>query len=124
MSPMAANLSAQDMADLAAYFSSLQAKPGTADPALVNTGGGIYRLGNIKREIASCAGCHGPRGNGNPQANIPAIAGQRSAYVINQLQAFASGARPEGLNGMMGDVSKTLTANDMKAVASYLEGLH
>lgn len=124
MSAQAAALSDQDMVDLAAYYSSLQVKPGSADAALVDDGSSLYRLGDAPNAVASCAACHGPRGRGNPLANVPAVAGQRSAYVVAQLKAFAAGTRPGGLNGVMADVSKNMTDQQMKAVASYMQGLH
>ncbi|NNF17675.1 MAG: cytochrome c4 [Gammaproteobacteria bacterium] len=124
MNAQAMALSAQDMADLAAYFASQTVTPGAADAALVEAGSVLYRMGNEEREIASCAACHGPRGRGNPLSNVPAIAGQRSAYSVAQLKAFANGTRDGGLNGMMHDVSKSMSEDDMKAVASFMQGLH
>ena len=35
-----------------------------------------------------CAGCHGPDAFGNSEALIPALAGQRRAYLIKQLADF------------------------------------
>src|SRR5690606_31674758 len=46
MSPMAAPLSDQDIADLAAYFASRKAPSGTATPELVELGERLYRAGN------------------------------------------------------------------------------
>ncbi len=124
MGAQASGLSEQDMHDLAAYFSTLTVKPGAADPEKVTLGSELYRLGNDDDEIASCAACHGPRGHGNPAANMPSIAGQRSDYVVAQLKAFANGNRSGGLNNMMSAVSKNMSEKQMTAVAAYLEGLH
>ena len=41
-----------------------------------------------------CAACHGPRAWGDGPREIPALAGQREGYVIEQLTHFASGDRP------------------------------
>jgi cytochrome c553 len=123
MAPMAMGLSEQDMHDLAAYFGLLAVNDAAADPALVNEGAALYRLGDEEEKIPSCAGCHGPRGRGNPSAGIPALAGQHASYTQMQMEAFADGTRNGGVNGMMADVSKTMSKDDIKAVASYIQGL-
>ena len=40
-----------------------------------------------------CATCHGPEGHGDPKRTIPALAGQRFAYLVRQLANFAGGER-------------------------------
>lgn len=124
MGAQAMGLSEQDMHDLAAHFATLTVKPGAADPEFVDAGSALYRLGNEETHVASCAACHGPSGKGNPVAMMPSIAGQRSTYTINQLNAFANGTRYGGINNMMYDVAKAMSAEEIKAVAAYLEGLH
>ena len=54
MSPMAAPLSPQDMADLSAWFAAQAAKGGTADPALVASGQRLYRGGDADRGVSGC----------------------------------------------------------------------
>lgn len=124
MQAQAAGLSEQDMHDLAAYFSSQSVKPGESNPDLVNLGSEIYRLGNADSNVASCAACHGPKGKGNPAAMMPSIAGQRATYTENQLTAFANGMRYGGINNMMHGVAANMSSEEIKAVASFLEGLH
>lgn len=124
MKAQAAGLSEQDMYDLAAYFTSQSVKPGESDPALVEAGSALYRLGNEDTNVASCAACHGPKGKGNPSAMMPAIAGQRATYTVNQLTAFANGMRSGGINNMMHGVAAAMSDEEVKAVASFLEGLH
>lgn len=124
MAPMAAPLSDQDVADLAAYFSSQKVKMGAADEALVDLGQKIYRGGNQASGVPACIGCHGPTGAGNPAAKFPSLSGQHSKYVMNQLNAFKSGARSNDPNKMMRDIAGKMTADEIKAVASYVQGLH
>lgn len=124
MTPMSLALSEQDMADLGAHFAAMITKPGEADPNLVDAGAKLYRLGNEETGVASCAACHGPRGHGNPDANMPALTGQHAQYTILQLEAFAAGQRDGGTNKMMHDVAKTMSKADMEAVASFIQGLH
>lgn len=123
MMGMAMPLSDQDIADLAAYYESQPAITGEADPALVALGEKIYRGGLVDDKIPACSGCHGPKGEGIALAKFPALAGQNAEYVVAQLTAFQTGAR-RGPQGMMGGVTKHMTAQDMAAVASYIQGLH
>ncbi|MCG7949520.1 MAG: cytochrome c4, partial [Candidatus Thiodiazotropha taylori] len=85
MTPMAMPLSDQDIADLAAYYSSQTVKTGVAAADKVEAGERLYRAGNADTGVAACMACHGPSGAGNPQANFPAIAGQHAAYVEKAL---------------------------------------
>jgi len=124
MNPMAMPLSEQDMADLGAHFAAMTAKPLEADPDLVELGAKLYRLGNEKTNVASCAACHGPRGHGNPAASIPALSGQHAQYTELQLNAFATKQRSGGLNKMMHEVAVTMSEEEIKAVSSYIQGLH
>jgi cytochrome c553 len=124
MSPMAKPLSDQDMADLAAYFSSQSKKIGTADPKLVKKGEQIYRAGNANTGVAACMACHGPTGAGNPLAVFPALNGQNAAYVEKALKDFRAGNRTNDNAGMMQGVVARMTDKEIAAVAQYIQGLH
>jgi len=124
MMPMAAPLSADDMADLAAYFSSLPNTGLEADPVYWRAGEKLYRGGDKARGIPACLACHGPGGRGNEPAKFPALRGQESVYVVKQLNDYASGARPPGPGDMMPTIAKRLSADDIRNVASYVQGLH
>jgi cytochrome c553 len=125
MSPFAAMLSEQDMLDLAAYYEAQTPALGTAEPELAETGERIYRGGIADRGVAACVACHGPNGAGNPLAAYPMVKGQRSGYVFNTLRAYASGARRSdaSLNQMMRNVATLLREDEMRALASYVQGL-
>lgn len=124
MANMVASLTEQDMADLAAYYSVQPATHLQADPALVARGEKIYRGGIVEAKVPACAACHGPKGEGNRLAGFPALSGQNPDYLLAQLQAFREGQRGGGYNGMMHGVSVGMTTEDMKAVSSYISGLH
>ena len=124
MNPIAAGLSAQDAADLGAYFASLSVKGGTTDPALVRAGQRLYRGGNLAKGVSACIACHGPDGRGNPAGGIPAIAGQHAAYTAAQLKAYASGERKSDPNQIMRNIASLMSADEMNAVASFIQGLH
>jgi cytochrome c553 len=123
MTPMAAGLSEQDMADLAAYFAGQQPAAREADPNQVARGQRIYRGGDPERDLPACAACHGPTGRGNPLATWPAIAGQHALYTANTLKAYARGERRTDPNQMMRGVASKLSEADIEALASYLQGL-
>ena len=123
MAPMAANLSDQDMADLAAYYASQTLQPGYTNADLAAVGEAIYRGGDLSRNVPACTGCHGPAGNGNSAAKFPSLAGQHAAYTVLQLNTFRAGERGNDLNGMMQAVAANMTDEQIEAVASYIQGL-
>jgi cytochrome c553 len=123
MMPNAMALSPGDMADLGAYFDSLTNTGLEADPSYWQAGEKLYRSGDPARAIPACMACHGPTGRGNEPAKFPALRGQQSVYVMKQLNDYASGARPTGPNGIMQTISKRLSPDDIRNVASYVQGL-
>ena len=123
MSPMAAILSDQDMADLAAWFSSQTLRGGETDPSKVQLGRHVFRSGNVQKQVPACAGCHGPAGQGNAPAAYPSIQGQHATYVAAQLRAYKAGSRTTDPNQMMRNVAASLSEDEIDAVASYVQGL-
>jgi cytochrome c553 len=125
------NMTEQDIADIAAYYSAQTGTIGVADPELVARGESIYRAGDSAKGVAACTACHSPTGKGNAAAGFPALAGQHAAYIEAQLMAFRTGAEePEkgrindGETRMMRDVARPMSDLDIRAVASYIQGLH
>lgn len=110
MQPMAANLSNEDVDNLAAYFSSQKpVKTGGGNPALVKAG---------EAKAAMCSGCHGSTAGGNGQ--FPRLAGQHPEYLAQQLKAFKEGSRK---SGPMQAIAANLTEEDFKALAAYFGSL-
>ncbi len=125
MSPMAEPLSEQDIADLAAYYSSQKpGKPQKVEAEAAKLGEALYRGGDTAAGIAACIGCHGPTGEGNPQAKFPYIAGQHATYVALQLKAFRNGARTNDTNSMMRNIVARMTDAEIDAVSKYIAGLN
>ena len=126
MKPFADMLSEQDMLDVAAYFEAQTPTPKGADPSLVGLGQQIYRGGVAARGVAACIACHGPEGNGNPLASYPRIGGQHAAYTTKQLNAYRAGDRRSDvdLNQMMRNVAGQLFDDEIRALASYMQGLN
>lgn len=122
MMPMVAGLSETDMIDVATYFSQQQISQGEAQKSLIARGQQLYRGGDVEKGISACAACHGPKGEGNLLAKFPSVRAQHAAYTVQQLENFRNGTRKNG--PMMEDIAKRMSKEDMKAVASYIEGLH
>jgi len=125
MSGQLDNMSDQDMADIAAYFSSQSIKQGMAKQNLVALGEEIYRAGIKRKGIAACTACHAPTGSGNDAAGFPALSGQWPEYLTAQLKAFRVGDRHnDGDSRMMRDTALDLSDAEIDAVSSYISGLH
>lgn len=124
MSSQAASLSDQDIADLAAFYASKTMKPNSTPEDSVALGQQLYRAGDAKRGIAACIACHGPRGEGMNLAGFPKISGQHHEYLKTQLEEFREGKRKNDPNGMMRDIAKQLTNEDIQALSNYLGGLN
>ena len=124
MNGMAAPLSEQDMKDLAAYFSSQDAKPGETAEQYVEAGRALYQGGDESRGVTACIACHGPKGNGMGLAGFPDISGQHATYTASQLKSFRSGQRHNDMNGMMRDIAMKLTDEDIEILSHYIAGLH
>ncbi|MCA1979374.1 MAG: cytochrome c4 [Thiobacillus sp.] len=123
MGGIVATLTPQDMLNLAAYFSMQQPKPGTSkDQELALVGQKIYRGGVQGAGVPACASCHGPQGKGIP-TQFPRLAGQHADYIYAQLNDFRLGTRANDAAKMMRTIAAKMTDADMKAVASYIQGL-
>lgn len=135
---MASGLSDQDMADVAAYFSSQKTGVGYTKAELKDRGEKIWRGGNPAAGVQACASCHGPAGKGIPMGGFPRLGGQHSDYVAAQLTAFRAAGRKD-LNapayrrndsekpsepGPMQMLAAKLSDEDIQALASFVQGLH
>jgi cytochrome c553 len=121
---IAINLSDQDIEDLSEYYSSLKSTVGLTKDEYLELGRNIYRGGNMEIKIQACISCHGPNGQGNYAAAIPMLSGQHSQYTYQQLKNFQTSMRSNDYNKMMRNIVHRMTDEEMKAVASYIEGLY
>ena len=125
MTGLLANLSDQDLADIAAYYSSQKSSVGAADPALVAQGEALFRGGNLEKGMPACTGCHSPDGQGNAPAGFPHLGGQHASYIEKQLTDFREGDRTnDGDSMIMRGIAAKMSNKDIKALASYIQGLH
>lgn len=121
MKGFASALSDDDMRNIAFWLASQKPSTGVAtNKDLIRLGERIYRGGIADRQIAACAGCHGPTGSGIP-AQYPRLSGQHVEYTAAQLEAFRSGARAN--NVQMTGVAAKMNDKEIKAVSDYIAGL-
>ena len=107
MSPMAKNLSDNDVANLAAYFSDGKCK---------GAGNGDKKAAAVGLSIAArCAACHGAQGI-SAQPMWPNLAGQSVEYLVGSLKSYKAGERK---NGLMDGIAKDLSDADATNVAAY-----
>jgi cytochrome c553 len=115
MSPMAKDLTRDEMRALADYFS--QQKPPVQT---FRSDSAKAALGKAKADETLCTMCH--LGGFAGQNEIPRVAGQHYAYIVKQLSDFKARRRTNDA-GNMTSVASTLSDQDIENLAHYLVGL-
>jgi cytochrome c553 len=132
MAPIVAPLTNEDINDLAMYFATQTPAGLEADPSYWKAGEKLYRNGDPARQIPACTACHGPLGRGNLAAAYPALRAQHSVYTVKQLNDYSKDVRYPGAAAgkpatpnavIMATIAKRLTPEDIRDVASYLQGM-
>ena len=115
MTPMAANLSRDDMIALGNFFAAQKPKPIAfqADAAKV-------AAGKKTSDAVLCPMCH--LGGFVGQNEIPRVAGQWPDYVKKQLHDFKARKRTND-GGNMTSVAATLSEDDIESLAQYIANL-
>jgi cytochrome c553 len=124
MNAQAANLSEQDMRDLAAYYAAQTTSPGSAGDDIPQLGAQLWRGGILERGVPACAACHGPAGLGNAAAVFPRLSYQHAPYVAGELREYRSGERANDPAEMMRNIASRLSDAEIEAVSQYVSGLH
>ncbi len=141
MQSQVANLSQQDLANVAGYYSEQAAwGVGLANPATAQEATKIFLGGDKSRGVIGCAGCHGPDAAGNVWAAFPRLGGQHAQYISTQLKLFRAAGREddvtgddqkryndaakEGEKGMMQMVSSKLSDRDIRILSDYISAIH
>jgi len=121
MNDLAMTVNDDDLADIAAYFSSRNKMKG--DGATNNQSGkALFSTGDMSRKIVACVNCHGANGKGlepNPSM-IPVIGGQNRDYLSRQLVNFRKGERSNSPDGVMNKITKSLTDAELESLAEYI----
>jgi cytochrome c553 len=134
MFPIVKDMSEQDFADVAAYFAAQTPAGLEADPSYWKAGESLYKSGDVARNIPACMACHGPSGQGNSGAGYPALRAQHSVYTVKQLQDYLTKNRYRDAtdaavvnqtrnSAMMTTIAARLSPEDIRNLASYLQGL-
>jgi cytochrome c553 len=125
MNAIAQALSAQDAADVGAYFAS-------RTNGLLPFVGERFQAGHTLREdnpairlvfagdpargIPPCSACHGP---GDHKLGAPQLKTQQPVYIERQLAAFAQGFRQNDINEQMRTIAMQLTPQEMRLIAEF-----
>src|SRR5438445_6764407 len=91
-----------------------KAGAGKADPAKREA---LFTNGDAARNITACVSCHGAAGASTISQN-PKLGGQHAAYIYKQLKDFQG---PNRNNPIMTMLAKSLTDEEMKNIAAYLD---
>lgn len=121
MVPIVSSLTEEDLANLAAFYASQKAMPGTVTEAgLLPLGKALYLKGNAKSGIPACDGCHEEGGGGD--GKFPRVAGQNVDYALEQFRLYASGKRGNGTK-VMQTIAERMTPEETRAIAEYMASL-
>lgn len=120
MTPIAKQLSAEQIKALAYYYSTLSftAKPVAADYQTLERGADLALRGKPEYGLPACVSCHAPDGEGFG-ADFPPLAGQPAQYLIGQIDQWQRGERDNDPLGLMRAVADQLTDADKANVAAY-----
>lgn len=110
-------LTAQQMADLAAWYASLE-PPQSAGKPMTDEVRKLVLHGDPERLLKACAACHGRDGRGG-QFDHPALAGQNKTYLVDMMTYFKDGDRENDIYSRMRVVSEALTEEEIEALADY-----
>lgn len=86
-------------------------------------GGTLAADGAKLYETKTCWSCHGKDANTPILPAYPKLAGQNSAYALQQMKDIKSGARANGMTAAMKGVMHLVTEEEMKAIADWLATL-
>lgn len=121
MRSIAASLSDQDMADLAAFYST-QAKTEPVPAALATT-----VPANVAALLAkgNCASCHGANYSAPIDPSYPKLAGQHGDYLAVALRAYQIDKNPlvGRNNAIMVSMARAFTLAETKVLADYFASL-
>jgi cytochrome c553 len=123
MAGVAASLTEDQMADVAAHFAALTRgtldpqSPAVNDPDIVR----LVQDGDPARSLPPCAACHGTRAGG--PIETPTLAGQVREYLLGQLQAYAKAERHNDVYARMRTIAGKVKADEMERVARYYADL-
>jgi cytochrome c553 len=119
MRGIAASLTDQDMADLAAFYSNSGVVAGATAPGKA-ADGSAKAMELVTK--GACASCHGDSFSKPIDPSYPKIAGQHSDYLYVALKAYKTegNAQIGRGNAIMAGVAKQFSNNELKELANYM----
>ena len=131
MTAMAANLSDDDMRNVAAYFSAqpVQLTDIPSPVASSAKGAALFYAGDPSKGVPPCQGCHGAEAGGvtgraNRYATYPSLRGQYGPYVIARLTNYRAGLPHDTSNAfIMAGVAQTLDDDSIQALAAWISSV-
>ena len=122
MRGIAAGLSDQDIADVAAYYEAHDKKPAAPTPGPAAAGSAqvtaLLQKGN-------CVSCHGVNFSQPIDPTYPKIAGQHADYLFVALKSYKNEGKALWGRGnpIMGGVAKQFSNAELKELANYVSSL-
>jgi cytochrome c553 len=118
MEPFAKQVKLLGVDELAMFFTLQRREPSPSKPdrAAVDRG---------RAASGPCASCHGPEGQGDAPKLIPAIAGQPTGYIRNQLLLFKTDKRSPGDPALtqLKSVLRAIPDETLADIAAYYSSL-
>ncbi len=120
MRSVAASLTDQDIADVAAYYATL-GKPAAPVPQALEK----PLPDTLQAKVATCIACHGANFSMPTDGTIPRLAGQYADYLLYALKAYQVEGNPHygRVNASMNAMAKPLTNIDVEQITAYLATL-
>jgi len=121
MRAIAASLSEQDMAEIAAYYEQL----GKGGVALAEQAAAAPADVTALLTKGACISCHGPNFSKPIDGSYPKLAGQHGDYLYVALKAYKTEGNPQIGRGnpIMGGQAKQFSLLELKALANYIATL-
>ena len=121
MRAIAASLSEQDMAEIAAYYEQL----GKGGAALAEQAAAAPADVTALLTKGACISCHGPNFSKPIDGSYPKLAGQHGDYLYVALKAYKTEGNPQIGRGnpIMGGQAKQFSLLELKALANYIATL-
>ena len=118
MQPLAADLRAEDIQNLADYYAGLKPSHGGSeaqDASLLEKGRKFALEGVPEAGIPACVACHSGSGGAAPR-----LVGQHGAYMAGQLRLLRAGHVPQTAGAaMMAPIAQRLNDEQIEAVSAF-----
>jgi cytochrome c553 len=123
MMAIAASLTEQDMADLAAFYSTQGKVEGAILPEKASREPSALVAGLLQK--GACVSCHGANFAKPIDPSYPKLAGQHADYLTVALKSYKTegNAKVGRANGVMAGIAKQYSNAEMKEIAKYISSL-